>query len=72
MFSDVILSSREGTKFLWSTANPQADLKARNLPIADGIAQDYKAIIQKWKSRGGSFAPKFDEAQASKTVVKSV
>ena len=55
MFSDVILSYREGTKFFWSTANPQADLKARNLPIADGIPQDFKTIIEKWKSRGGSF-----------------
>jgi hypothetical protein len=54
MFSDVILSYREGTKFFWSTANPQADLKARNLPIADGLSQDFTAIIEKWKSRGGS------------------
>ena len=57
MFSDVILSSREGPKFLWSTANPQADLKARNLPIADGLAQDFSVIINKWKSRGGKFSP---------------
>lgn len=56
MFSDVILSYREGTKFLWSTANPQADLKARNLPLSDGIEQNFKAIIEKWKSRGGTFA----------------
>ena len=54
MFSDVVLSYREGTKFFWSTANPQADLKARNLPIADGLAQDFKPIIEKWVSRGGS------------------
>lgn len=54
MFSDVILSYREGTKFLWSTANPSADLKARNLPIADGITQDFSVIINKWKSRGGT------------------
>jgi len=54
MFSDVILSYREGTKFLWSTANPSADLKARNLPIADAIPQDFGAIIAKWRSRGGS------------------
>jgi len=54
MFSDVVLSYREGTKFFWSTANPQADLKARNLPIADGIAQDFKPIIEKWVSRGGN------------------
>lgn len=53
MFSDVILTYREGTKFLWSTANLQADLKARNLPIADAIPADFKPIVEKWKSRGG-------------------
>jgi hypothetical protein len=53
MFSDVILSYREGTKFLWSTANAQADLKARNLPIADGIQPTFEQIFNKWKSRGG-------------------
>lgn len=53
MFSDVVLSYREGTKFLWSTDNAQADLKARNLPIQSGLAQDFNAIIAKWKSRGG-------------------
>lgn len=56
MFSDVILSGREGTKFSWSTANPSADLKARNLPIADGILPSFKPIIDKWISRGGSLA----------------
>lgn len=54
MFSDVVLTYREGTKFLWSTANPQADLKARNLAIADSIPQDFRPIVEKWKSRGGS------------------
>jgi len=54
MFSDVILSYREGGSFLWSTANPQADLKTRNLPIKDGIPQDFKQIIAKWRSRGGA------------------
>jgi hypothetical protein len=58
MFSDVILSVREGTKFSWSTANAQADLKARNLPIADGLPPSFKPIIDKWISRGGSLTPK--------------
>lgn len=57
MFSDVVLTYREGTKFFWSTANPAADLKARNLPIADGITPDFKTIVDKWKSRGGRFSP---------------
>lgn len=58
MFSDVILSVRNGTEFSWSTANPMADLKARNLPLADGIKQDFTQIFNKWKSRGGKFTSK--------------
>ena len=53
MFSDVVLSYREGQSFLWSTDNAQADLKARNLPIRSGLAQDFRQILEKWKSRGG-------------------
>lgn len=58
MFSDVILSYRQGTSFFWSTANAQADLKARNLPIAEGILPSFKPIIDKWESRGGIRQPK--------------
>lgn len=57
MFSDVILAVREGAKFSWSTANPNADLKTRNLPIADGIEPGFAAIFKKWRSRGGEFSP---------------
>jgi hypothetical protein len=57
MFSDVILTSREGDKFFWSTANGQADLKARNLPIADHIPPNFKPILDKWLNRGGAFTP---------------
>jgi hypothetical protein len=53
MFSDVVLTVREGKNFSWSTANPQADLKTRNLPIADNIAPTFVQIIDRWKSRGG-------------------
>jgi hypothetical protein len=57
MFSDVILASREGTKWNWSTANALCDLKTRNLPVAEGIVPSFKAIIEKWQSRGGRFSP---------------
>lgn len=56
-FSDVILSVKDGAKFSWSTANPNADLKARNLPIADGLPPDFKPIIDNWKKQGGVIAP---------------
>lgn len=58
MFSDVILTSREADKFFWSTANSQADLKTRNLPIKDHLDPSFKPIIDKWLSRGGAFTSK--------------
>lgn len=57
MFSDVILSVREGTKFSWSTANALADLKTRNLVLAEGIVPSFSQILDKWTSRGGRFSP---------------
>lgn len=53
MFSDVILSVREGAKFTWDTGNGQADVKTRNLSIQAGLPQDFGAIIKKWQARGG-------------------
>jgi hypothetical protein len=53
MFSDVILTVREGTKWTWDTANPLADLKTRNLEYKAGLLPDFKHILDKWKKRGG-------------------
>ena len=53
MFSDVILTAREGTKFSWDTGSLMADVKSRNLPIAQGQSPDFRPIIKKWLSRGG-------------------
>lgn len=50
-FSDVILSSREGSNFFWDTANSLADVKTRNLPIASKLPADFGAIYQKWAER---------------------
>lgn len=51
MFSDVILTKRVGAKWTWSTADALADLKTRNLPIADDIPPDFAQILGKWRSR---------------------
>lgn len=53
MFSDVILTVREGSKFSWDTGSAMADVKTRNLPIQSGLPSDFGAIIKKWQSRGG-------------------
>lgn len=50
-FSDVILTVREGDKFYWDTANSQADVKTRNLPIASKQPADFGAIYSKWENR---------------------
>jgi len=52
-FSDVILSDKTGTKFTWSTAAVGADLKARNLPVADNLPPDFAQVVSSWKRQGG-------------------
>lgn len=56
-FSDVILATREGAGFFWDTANSQADLKTRNLPIASKIPADFGQIYDKWESRAKAATP---------------
>lgn len=50
MFSDVILTVREGTTWTWDTANSQADIKARNLSWKAGQPPDFKIIYDTWKA----------------------
>ena len=54
MFSDVILTVREGSKFSWDTGSAMADVKTRNLPIQSGLPADFRQIVTKWRSRGGA------------------
>lgn len=53
MFSDVILTVREGSKWTWDTGSAMADVKSRNLPVQQGLPANFGQIIDKWKSRGG-------------------
>lgn len=53
MFSDVILTVREGNKWTWDTGSAQADVKTRNLAVAQGLPASFGPVIAKWKSRGG-------------------
>lgn len=54
MFSDVVLTTRQGDKWTWDTANVMADLKTRNLPIKADNQPSFGPIIAKWKARGGA------------------
>jgi len=51
MFSDAILTVRTGTEWYWDTASAQADVKTRNLPIANKNKPDFKTIISTWEKR---------------------
>ncbi len=51
MFSDVILTERSGTKWVWNTSSAMADVKTRNLPIQADLQPDFKQIMAKWISR---------------------
>lgn len=51
MFSDVIYTTREGTKWAWNTASANVVTKARNLPWADGLPTDFRPVFEKWKQR---------------------
>jgi len=52
-FSDVILTRRDGVTFNWSTGAFGVDLKARNVPISDKLAPDFKPIVEAWQKRIG-------------------
>lgn len=56
MFSDVILTVRNGDKWSWDTGNSMADVKSRNLPFKSDQPADFRPIVKKWLSRGGSMA----------------
>lgn len=51
MFSDVVLAVRNKDVFTWSTALEGVDLKARTLPIADGLAPSFVSVVEGWKRR---------------------
>lgn len=51
MFSEVLLTKREGVNFYWSSCDAGADLKTRSLPLSEKIKPDFSQIVNKWKSR---------------------
>lgn len=51
MFSEVILTVRNGDKFVWDTASTLADTKSRYLPMRGDHPQDFKFIFDKWLLR---------------------
>jgi hypothetical protein len=50
-FSDVIHTKREGTEWSWNTLTFGMDLKARNVPFANGMKPDFVPLIKTWRDR---------------------
>jgi hypothetical protein len=53
LFSDVVLTVRQGKDFFWDSAATDTDLKTRNFPIQAKMPPDFKVALDTWKSRGG-------------------
>lgn len=53
LFSDVILTVREGDKFYWDTAAYGTDTKTRSLGYRSKIDPNFGQILDVWKQRGG-------------------
>lgn len=53
LFSDVIMTVREGSNFTWDTAVFGADLKTRSLGYRSKIDPNFALIMDVWKKRGG-------------------
>ncbi len=57
LFSEVILTVREGAAWYWDTANANVDLKTRYLPISSRNQPDFKLIMDKWLVRAKAAQP---------------
>lgn len=51
MFSDVVLTERNGEKWVWNTSSTMADVKTRNLSFKPDNPQNFRIIFEKWSSR---------------------
>lgn len=56
LFSEVILTTREGASWFWDTANANVDLKTRYLPISSKITPHFALIMDKWAARAKAAA----------------
>lgn len=50
-FSEVVLSTRESTKFGWSTSQTGVDLKQRSLPLSDKLEPNFAPVVAAYRKR---------------------
>lgn len=61
-FDDVVMAENKAGKFSWTTISNQADLKNRNLPLAQDIPPSFKSIYDSWLKAGGKIVPTAEAA----------
>lgn len=52
-FDEVVMAKHMGDNFLWSTAEGNADLKSRVLPISNKINPNFGEVYKGWSDAGG-------------------
>lgn len=63
-FDEVVMCKHLSDKFMWSTAEGNADLKSRVLPISSDIPPTFKLAIGNWEEAGGAITPTVAENAA--------
>lgn len=48
LFDELLLAKRDGTRFIWSTAAPNAVVKTRHLPFSDTLPPDFSLLLDQW------------------------
>ena len=56
-FDDCILTVRDGAQFFWDTADPDAQTKARHIPVRGKQDPSYAPLFEQWKENGGVIQP---------------
>jgi hypothetical protein len=53
LFSDCVRSVRDGAKITWDTADSQATVVGRHLPMSAGLEPNFKQLVSNWIKQGG-------------------
>lgn len=51
MFSDVVVTEREGKTWYWNTLTANTETKARNIPWADKQKPDFGPLVSNWRAK---------------------
>jgi len=56
-FADVIRAKREGKVITWDTADLEATVVGRHLPLASGLEPKFTQLVNNWITKGGKILP---------------